>query len=107
MCKVRDPKEICPNRTLRTMNQWFEADMPLAQMTKYVAFNDVDDLLGFELPPYAADVNIVGPMINVSVRNPGLRVPGLFKHPGDAHTHQDRNPAIIEAIVEGIDMPAN
>ena len=79
----------------------------MVPVTKYVAFNDVDDLLGFELPPYLADVGLQGQHINVSVSNPGVRFPWLFKSPSDAHTQQDRNPAVIKAIVEGINLPKN
>ncbi len=41
---------------------------------------DVNDLLGFELPPYIADINFIGTkFVNVSVRNPGFKVPFLFQ----------------------------
>lgn len=83
-----------------------QMDQPLGHMGTYVAFNDVNDLLGFELPPYIADVDFIGTkFVNVSVQNPGLKIPFLFKHPIDAHTRQMDNQAIINAIVEGIAIP--
>ena len=74
--------------------------------TQYAAFNDTDDVLGFELPPYLPDIFPFGPMVNVSVRQPGLRVWRLFKDPLAAHTRQSDNPAVIHAVVNGFDLPA-
>ena len=79
--------------------------MPLAQMSTYVAFNDTDDLLGFELPPFLADTD-GNRYVNVSVRNPGWRLPGLLKDPAAAHTAQARTPAIVRANAEGFGLPA-
>ena len=100
---ARCTPEPCPNRMLRLSND--ETAQPLAQMTTYVAFNDVDDLLGFELPPYLPDTGLFGTLVNVSVDNPGFRIPFLFKSPTGAHINSDENPAVIEAIVEGFDLP--
>ncbi|MFO1289724.1 MAG: hypothetical protein U1E82_03810, partial [Nitrosomonas sp.] len=80
-------------------------DMPLNSMTTYVAFNDVNDLLGFELPPYLSDTSLFGTLVNISVQNPGLTVPFIFKNPGAAHLGHEDNPAVIEAMVEGIVFP--
>ncbi|MCG8442134.1 MAG: hypothetical protein MI723_10035 [Caulobacterales bacterium] len=82
-----------------------EGGEPTGSLTTYVAFNDVNDLLGFELPPYLADVSLTGPLINVSVRNPAFRLGPLLKAPTATHTSQADNPAIIHAIVEGFDIP--
>lgn len=95
----------CPNRNLELLESVTDRPAPLNQMTRYVAFNDVNDLLGFELPPYLPDTGLFGQLVNVSVRNPGFSVPFLFKSPSAAHTHQAGNSAIIEAIVEGFDFP--
>jgi hypothetical protein len=77
------------------------------RLPRYVAFNDVDDLLGFELPPYMADLRQTGTLVNVTVRNPGSRVPGLFKGPSGAHTRHGENAAILDAVVNGILVPAH
>jgi hypothetical protein len=95
----------CPNRLLPSVNDLWSAPAELSQMTTYVAFNDHNDLLGFELPPYFKERGIVGTFVNVSVRNPGWWIPGILKNPLAAHLASDRNPAIIEAIVEGFDLP--
>ncbi len=74
--------------------------------TVYVAFNDVNDLLGFELQPYLPLLHSYGGLINVSVRNPAKwRIPWVLKNPGEAHTRQGDNPAIIAAVVDGFDVP--
>jgi hypothetical protein len=75
-------------------------------LTTYVAFNDADDLLGFELPPYLAGTFGGVNLINISVRNPGFQIRPFFKSPTAAHGNQADNPAIISAIVEGFDVPA-
>jgi hypothetical protein len=102
------PEELgakCPNRWLRTLGEAENRNMPLGQMTSYIAFNDIDDLLGFELPPYLADTGLTGPLVNVSVQNPGLSIPFLFKDPSAAHTHHVDNLAVIQALIMGIDLP--
>ena len=43
-------------------------------------------------------------MVNVSVRNHGWGWLGLFRHPGHAHTTHYKNPAVVEAVVEGFDI---
>ncbi len=94
----------CPNRLLRRLDPW-ERPMPMSvfQMSTYVAFNDTDDVLGFELPPFIAESGL-NRYINVSVRNPGWSLPGLLKDPDAAHTAYERNPAILQAIVEGFEV---
>lgn len=94
----------CPNPSLLDVDA-LPADAGFAPMTTYVAFNEVHDALGFELPPYLPDVGRYGVLVNVSVRNPGFRIPFLFKDLMAAHVASDRNPAIIEAMVEGFALP--
>jgi hypothetical protein len=72
--------------------------------TKYVAFNDANDLLDFELPPYLPAAGVFGPMINVTVRNPGGHYL-LLKDPFAAHTRYGDNIAVINAVVSGLDIP--
>jgi hypothetical protein len=74
-------------------------------MAKLVAFNDIDDDLGFELPPYMPDTGLFGGLVNVSVRNPTWSIPFLLKDPAGTHTHQHKNPAIVEAVTDGFDLP--
>lgn len=74
--------------------------------THYAAFNDTEDVPGLELPPYLPKIFPCGPLVNVSVRQPGLRVWRLFKNPRAAHTRQSDNPAVIHAVVNGLDLPA-
>ncbi|OYX51115.1 MAG: hypothetical protein B7Y90_02160 [Alphaproteobacteria bacterium 32-64-14] len=89
----------CPNFRLQPVESWKPNGG--GAMTDYVAFNDPDDILGFELPPHLADVNL-GRYINVTVQNPAFTVPFLFRDPGGVHTSQQNNPAIIDALVNGI-----
>jgi len=100
-----DDNADCPGRSLPSLDALMKR-FPGApgEMTKYIAFNDANDLLGFELPPYLPDVGLTGTLVNITVRNPGFRIPRLFKHPGAAHTRQGDNPAIIKAVVEGFDL---
>lgn len=105
-CRTQD-RSRCPNPYLRqrsgTDEPWNKPH-GMARMTVFVAFNDTDDLLGFELPPFLADTD--GNLyVNITVRNPGFILPGLFKDPSAAHTNQARNPAVIEAITEGFKIP--
>jgi len=97
----------CPNPYLRArgggLEPWSEP-WGMSRMTVFVALNDSNDLLGFELPPFLADVG-GNRFVNVSVRNPAFTVPGVFKDPSGAHTHQAQNPAVIQAIVEGFEIP--
>lgn len=99
--------DTCPNPFLRGRSgnaaPWLQ-DQGFARMTVYVALNDTNDLLGFELPPFLGDID-GNRFVNVSVRNPAFTLPGLFKDPGGAHTHQADNPAVVDAIVEGFVIP--
>jgi len=105
-CRPVRGKE-CPNPFLRSrsggMEPWNQIQ-GFPRMTVFVALNDTNDLLGFELPPYLGDID-GNRFVNVSVRNPAFTIPGLFKNPGGAHTNQADNPAVIEAIVEGFALP--
>jgi len=101
-CRPYGNVSVCPNRLLRDRKDIMSMDMPLNSMTTYVAFNDVNDLLGFELPPYLAETGLFGALLNVSVQNPGFTIPFLFKNPSAAHTGHEDNPAVIESMVEGI-----
>ena len=105
VCETTDPKQPCPNRALKKVDDYIKAAKPSATMTTWVAFNDVNDLLGYELPGYLPEVGSTGALINVTVRNPGFRFLRSLKDPNAAHTKQADNPAIIEAIVEGFDVP--
>lgn len=98
--------EDCPNPSLLEADS-LPPEWGFDPMTTYVAFNEVHDALGFELPPYLPDVGRYGQLVNVSVRNPGWRVPFLVKSPMDAHVSSDANPAIIEAMVEGFELGPN
>ena len=101
------PGQRCPNPYLRARsgaNEPWNRVFGMPHMTVFVALNDTDDLLGFELPPFLADID-GNRFVNVSVRNPAFQVPGLFKNPSGAHTLQARNPAVVEAIVEGFSIP--
>lgn len=97
----------CPNPYLRSRGEGLEPwSQPwgMSRMTVFVALNDSNDLLGFELPPFLADAG-GSRFVNVSVRNPAFTVPGIFKDPSGAHTHQAQNPAVLRAIVEGFEIP--
>lgn len=99
--------KVCPNPFLRSRSAdnapWMQPQ-GFPRMTIYVALNDVNDLLGFELPPFMGDID-GNRFVNVSVRNPAFAIPGLFKSPSGAHTNQAENPAVIDAIVEGFTVP--
>jgi len=75
-----------------------------SQLRRFVAFNDSNDLLGFELQPYLSEASVYGPLINVSVRNSGFSIPWLFKNPKGAHTNHFENEVIINAVTEGFDL---
>lgn len=97
----------CPNPYLRLRSggqEPWNRHWGMARMTVFVAFNDTDDLLGFELPPFLADID-GNRFVNVSVRNPAFTVPGIFKDPSGAHTHHAQNAAVVRAIVEGFGIP--
>jgi hypothetical protein len=101
-CVPEADQKDCPNFRLRSIMDWDSTGG--GGLTTYVAFNDVDDMLGYELPPYLADVGF-GRLINVSVHNPAFAVPFVFRNPGEVHTRQADNPAIVDAIVNGITIP--
>jgi len=95
----------CPNRLLRIDDEVSNDPDAHRHKTTYVAFNDHNDLLGFELPPYLAERDAVGTLVNVSVRNARWWIPGILKDPVGAHQGSDHNPAVIQAIVEGFRLP--
>lgn len=103
--KVKCEPEPCPNRLLSSFDPLTAGAGEFPPMTTYVAFNDQNDLLGFELQPYFGERGVVGELVNVSVRNGGWLIPFVLKNPLAAHTASDTNPAIIDAIVEGFDLP--
>ena len=105
VCETPDPNDPCPNAELKKVDAHIKAAEPSATMTTWVAFNDVNDLLGYELPGYLPEAGSTGALVNVTVRNPGFRFLRSLKDPNAAHTRQADNPAIIEAIVEGFDVP--
>lgn len=105
VCEPKAGGRTCPNAALRT-DLPSEGAAGTSKMTAYVAFNDVNDLLGFELPPYLATLGRFGSLVNVTVRNPGFRN-RVIKDPNAAHTRHGDNPAIIQAVVDGIDIPPN
>lgn len=93
----------CPNRFLPPVHDAMEEDAR-SQMRKIVAFNDSNDLLGFELQPYQSEMSLFGFLINVSVRNSGFSIPWLFKNPKSVHTTHFENRAIINAVAEGFEL---
>jgi hypothetical protein len=78
---------------------------PRKSRTTYIAFNDVNDLLGFELPPYLETLGMFGRLVNITVDNPGKFLPWLFKWPPDAHSNQSKDRAVIRAIAHGFCLP--
>lgn len=74
--------------------------------TTYVAFNDTDDFLGYDLQPVAGKAFPFGRLINVSVTQPAVRWLFAFKNPVRVHTAQVDNETIINAIVDGFPAPA-
>lgn len=100
LCWKDESTSTCPNRFLPQADIFSREDA-LGQLRTYVAFNDSDDLLGFDLQPYLSEMGIFGALINVSVSNRGFSIPWLFKSPESAHTMHFENPAVVEAIVEG------
>ena len=97
----------CPNDRLSDADTWVPPSLTRT-MIQYVAFNDADDLLGYDLTPYLSSTGTFGTMVNVTVMNPARRFFGFFRHPGDAHTRSDENPAVLDAIAQGfkIEGPA-
>jgi hypothetical protein len=103
VCDSTNDKASCPNRLLPPSSTVFESDAR-AQLRRFVAFNDSNDLLGFELQPYLSEMSVFGILINVSVKNPGFSIPWLFKNPQSAHTGHFENEVIIDAVTEGFDV---
>jgi hypothetical protein len=100
------PGGACPNRALKVSGCGSTNVGPFGGTSQYVAFNDAADLLGFELPPYLGGVEPFGTLVNVSVRNPHKwSIPPFFRNPGDIHNRSDENPAILNAIVNGLTIP--
>ncbi|WLE98151.1 MAG: hypothetical protein QTN59_04800 [Candidatus Electrothrix communis] len=97
-----DEEGECPNRLLRNRTEPLE---PITARSTYVAFNDANDLLGFDITPNLQYTGTYGKVVNISVRNPGLSIPFLFKSPSAAHKNHADNPAVIKAVVEGIEIP--
>ncbi|WPD21630.1 MAG: hypothetical protein SD837_15655 [Candidatus Electrothrix scaldis] len=95
-------KGECPNRLLRNRAEPLH---PITARSTYVAFNDANDLLGFDITPNLQYTGSFGKVINISVRNPGFSIPFLFKSPSAAHKNHADNPAVIKAVVEGIEIP--
>jgi hypothetical protein len=98
-CNVTASEASCPNESLRAATFW--DNQPRSTMTQYVAFNDIDDLLGMELPPYLSAPGMFGTIVNVSVTNPARRLFGLLRNPAEVHTRSDENPAVLDAIAHG------
>lgn len=103
LCLPKDGGELCPNRLLPTPDKGLAAEAR-AQLRRFVAFNDSNDLLGFELQPYLSSASMYGPLVNVSVRNSGFSIPWLFKNPKGAHTNHFENEGIINAVTEGFNL---
>jgi hypothetical protein len=106
--------EDCPNPRLRRQTgpaDGSASDLPgpepTGTMASLVAFNDADDLLGLELPQWLMETGLFRRVVNVSVSNPGFRIPGLLTGPISAHTAQDENQRIINALVDGIEVPSS
>jgi len=99
-CDVTTSEASCPNEALRSATFW--GSQPRSTMTQYVAFNDIDDLLGMELPPYLSAPGMFGTIVNVSVTNPARRLFGLLRDPAEVHTRSDENPAVLDAISHGL-----
>lgn len=103
---VKCEEAPCPNRLISaTIDDLSKETFEFPPMTTYVAFNDQDDLLGFELQPYFGERGVVGELVNVSVRNGRWWIPFFLRSPLGAHTASDSNPKIINAIVDGFDLP--
>lgn len=102
-CQPHNDETQCPNKRIKSVNG-FPADPHDERMTKYIAFNDVDDLLGFEIQPYLAKQEGSGALVNISVRNHSVNIPGIIRWPVDVHGNYGNNPAVIDAIVNGFDV---
>lgn len=94
----------CPNSEIETLDSVKARKGTNPARTTYVAFNDRDDLLGYELAPYLIESGLASRLINVSVKNPAWGLPPLFRWFGSVHTNQEYNSAIIDAIVNGLEL---
>lgn len=103
LCQPKSEGKLCPNRLLPNMDNALAVETS-SQLRRFVAFNDSNDLLGFELQPYLSEASVYGPLINVSVRNSGFSIPWLVKGPKGAHTNHFENEVIINAVTEGFDL---
>lgn len=66
-----------------------------------IAFNDPNDIMGYRLPDFLAGMPLFRNVVNVRVRNPGFRIPGILANPFAAHTNHGRNPAVVHFMLEG------
>ncbi len=66
-----------------------------------IAFNDPNDIMGYRVPDYVTDSPLIDSVMNVRVRNPAFRIPGLLVSPVAAHTNHGDNAAILDFIIEG------
>jgi hypothetical protein len=107
VCVPRSERGRCPTHAVPGIEQMFRSSESLGMFTQWVAFNDANDFLGFELPPYIANTGMAGTLVNVTVQNPTLWVLDLLKWPPGAHNNSDRNPAVLDAMVRGFDLPAD
>lgn len=80
------------------------ADRVFRGTTTYVAFNDTDDFLGYDLQPVAGRAFPFGRLINVSVTQPTPTYLFAVKNPLHVHTRQSENRRVITAIVEGFEV---
>ncbi|MCI5223200.1 MAG: hypothetical protein D3924_11125 [Candidatus Electrothrix sp. AR4] len=101
-CYSDNDGEECPNKLLRGRTEPLD---PITARSTYVAFNDANDLLGFDITPNLQYTGTYGKVVNISVRNPGFSIPFLFTSPSAAHRNHGDNPAVIKAVVEGIEIP--
>jgi hypothetical protein len=102
-CQPHNNESKCPNKRIKSVNA-FPNDPHRGRITKYIAFNDADDLLGFEIQPYLAGQEGSGALVNISVKNSSLNIPGIVRWPSDVHGNYGNNPAVIDAIVNGFDV---
>jgi len=94
----------CSNSRLETVESVAARSEFEPAETTYIAFNDRDDLLGYELAPYLIESGLADRLINVSVKSPAWGLPPIFRWFGSVHTNQEYNSAIIDAIVDGLSI---
>ena len=56
----------CPNKRLKTT---FPQEPFNTKLTTFVGFNDTNDVLDFEIPPYYPDEGLFGLLVNVKARH--------------------------------------